>query len=260
MTKSPTDLHWNARALSERDDARVNIHDTVQRDLELDFVLANLPAAGRVVEVGCGNGYVTRQLRERTGFVDAFDFAENMVERARALCGETNNRFFHGSVIAPATCAANAYDAAVCVRVLINLRDLREQAAAIDNIAGWLKPKGKLILIEGFHDGFETLNRLRSDCDMPDIVPASINYYSRLAELWPTIERWFDVAGEFHTGTFDFLTRILYPRLVGPDNLADGDEFHRKIEIIARRFNPAGFRPLARVRGFALVKRAPQSV
>ncbi len=99
MNKSLTDLHWNERALSESDDARVNIHDTEQRDLELDFVLANVPANGRVLEVGCGNGHVTQQIRERTRFVDAFDFAENMIERARMTYGEVNNRFFHGSVV-----------------------------------------------------------------------------------------------------------------------------------------------------------------
>lgn len=257
MSKSLTDLHWNQRALSESDDARVNIHDTEQRDLELDFVLANVPANGRVLEVGCGNGYVTQQIRERTRFVDAFDFSENMIERARAVYGEANNRFFHGSVVEPATCAANAYDATVCVRVLINLCNLREQAAAIDNLARWLKPGGKLILVEGFCDGFEALNRLRRDCDMPDIVPAKINYYSRLAELWPTIERWFQTASEFHTGMFDFLTRIVYPRLVGPDGVDNGDEFRSKIEIVARCFNPPALKPLARVRGFVLIKRGP---
>ena len=67
--KSNTDRHWNERALAEGDDARVNIHDTVQRDLELDFIFSHLPVDGRVLEVGCGNGYVTRQLRERVRHV-----------------------------------------------------------------------------------------------------------------------------------------------------------------------------------------------
>ena len=40
MSKSTTDLHWNARAATERDETKVNIADTVQRDLELDFVFA----------------------------------------------------------------------------------------------------------------------------------------------------------------------------------------------------------------------------
>ena len=40
MTKSDTDRHWNERAVTECDDAKVNIADTVQRDLELEFIFA----------------------------------------------------------------------------------------------------------------------------------------------------------------------------------------------------------------------------
>jgi SAM-dependent methyltransferase len=256
MPKSSTDLHWNRRALTEEDEARVNIYDTVQRDLELDFVFAHLPESGRVLEVGCGNGYVTRQIRERCAWVDAFDFAENMIERACRSWGERNNRFYHGSVLDPATCEATAYTAAVCVRVLINLQSLAEQVSSLDNIAGWLVPGGKLILIEGFRDGFEALNRLRHDLGLPDIVPAAINYYSYLAGLKPAIDARFEVVDSFHTGMFDFLTRIVYPRLVGPDQVESAGDFHDKIASVARSFNPADTMPLARVRGFALVKRA----
>jgi SAM-dependent methyltransferase len=255
MIKSDTDHHWNTRALTEGDDAKVNIHDTVQRDLELDFVFSQLPTADRVLEVGCGNGYVTRKIRERVRHVDAFDFAENMIARARAAYGETNNRFFHGSVLDPATCEAYAYDAAVCIRVLINLRDAREQIAALENMGRWLRPSGKLFLVEGFSDGFHALNRLRRECEMPDLVPAKINYYSHLAELWPAIERLFAVGDEFHTGMFDFLTRVVYPRLVGPDRVDESGEFRSKVEIVARHFNPPDLKPLARVRGFVLTKR-----
>lgn len=255
MTKTTTDLHWNERALKERDDAKVNIGDTVQRDLELDFVFAHLPASGRVLEVGCGNGYVTQQIRQRVKHVDAFDFAENMVERARATYGETNNRFFHGSVLDRATGSDQAFDAVICVRVLINLRNIDEQILALENMARWLKPGGTLILVEGFRDGFDVLNQLRADCHMPPLVPAPINFYSRLAELRPVIDRWFDTAGEFHTGTFDFLTRVIYPRLVEPVNVDGAGEFHHKIGPVARFFNPADLMPLARVRGFALTRR-----
>jgi hypothetical protein len=54
---------------------------------------------------------------------------------------------------------------------------------------------------------------------------------------------------------FDFLTRIVYPRLVGPDQVESAGDFHDKIASVARSFNPADTMPLARVRGFALVKR-----
>jgi SAM-dependent methyltransferase len=256
MNKSNTDRHWNQRALSESDDARVNIADTVQRDLELEFIFSQLPAEAQLLEVGCGNGYVTQQLRERVRHVDGFDYAENMVARARANYGETNNRFFHASVLDPNACEAGAYDAAVCVRVLINLRDAGEQATALGNIARWLKPGGRLILVEGFTDGFDALNQLRRKCELPDLVPAAINFYSSTAELMPVVERSFTVAEQFHTGMFDFLTRVVYPRLVGPDQVGGSDDFHRRIDIVARQYNPATMRPLARVRGFTLIKRA----
>ena len=256
MSKSDTDRHWNDRALTEGDDARVNIADTVQRDLELQFIFSQLPGDARVLEVGCGNGYVTRQLRERVRHVDAFDYAENMVARGRANYGETNNRFFHASVLDPDACEAGAYDAAVCVRVLINLRDRGEQATALGNIARWLKPGGRLILVEGFTDGFDALNELRRKCELPDLVPAAINFYSSIAELMPVVDRSFTVAEQFHTGMFDFLTRVVYPRLVGPDQVGGSDDFHRKIDVVARQYNPSAMQPLARVRGFTLIKRA----
>ncbi|MBV8507103.1 MAG: class I SAM-dependent methyltransferase [Alphaproteobacteria bacterium] len=255
MRKSSTDLHWDQRAITESDDARVNIHDTVQRDLELEFIFSHLPRSGRILEIGCGNGYVTQQLRGRIEHVDAFDFSENMIERARSVYGECNNRFFHGSVIDSAACTPETYAAAVCTRVLINLRDLREQAIALANIACWLRPGGKLVLVEGFRDGFSALNRLRRGIDLPDIIPAAINFYSALAELEPFIDSQFDVVARFHTGMFDFLTRIIYPRLVGPDQVDTVGEFHHKIAAVAQRFNPPDMEPLARVRGFALVKR-----
>ncbi len=254
MVKSDTDKHWNERARSETDVAKVNIDDTVQRDLELQFVFKNLERGARVLEVGCGNGYVTQQLRERVAFVDAFDFAENMVERAKELYGETNNRVFHDSVLDPES-AKGPYDIAVCIRVLINLRDLNEQAKAVQNIAGLLKPGGKLILIEGYREGFDAISAFRTGVGMSPLRPASINYYSALSEMVPVLQRDFTIADTFHTGLFDFLTRIVYPSLVGPDQATQAGEFHSKVEKIVRAHNGPDLAAFARLHGFLLVKR-----
>ena len=253
MSKSLTDIHWNERALVERDVSAVNIADVSQRELETDLLLKHLRPADRVLEVGCGNGFLTNILRQRVAHVDAFDYAENMVALAKSLYGEVNNRFFHDNVLVPSTWG-EAYDSIVCVRVLINLRDFTQQKNAVDNMRKALKPGGRLLLVEGYQDGFDELSLLRQEVGLTALTPASINYYSGLEEMRGHLVRGFTEAAYFHTGCFDFLTRVVYPSLVGQENATGHSDFHRKILRVAQHFNPDQFKGRARLHGYLLVK------
>ncbi len=253
-SKSSTDQFWNQRAGREPDIAKVNIADTVQRDAELQFVFKHLPVGVRMIEVGCGNGYVSQQLRSRVAHLDSFDYAERMIEQARTTYGEQNNRFFHDSVLAPKY-VKPPYDVALCVRVLINLRNVKEQCLAISNMADFLLPGGRLVLVEGYRDGFEAINAFRKKIGLPSAEPASINFYSYLSELLPPINEHFVIEQTWHSGVFDFLTRIVYPQLVGAENAREPGEFHSKIEAIVRANEAPDFARFARLHGFALVKR-----
>ncbi len=252
--KTSTDTFWNAQPDRESDTRKVNIADLAQRRLENAFLFPHLQPADRVLEVGCGNGFLTGELRERVAWVDAFDFAEGMVDSARRLAGERNNRFFVESVLNP-NAAGGGYDVVVCVRVLINLASLEEQALAIENIAGWLKADSRLLLVEGFADGFGALNDLRTRCGISPLAPASINCYSREEELMPAVRRFFDVDAEWHSGMFDVLTRIAYPLLAGADVATGYSDFHDKTLPLALALNPGDFRTFARLRGFVLRRR-----
>lgn len=252
--KSETDHFWNHRAKTEQETAKVNIADTVQRDHELQFILKNLNPTMRMVEIGCGNGYVSQQIREKVAALDSFDYAENMVEQAKAAYGETNNRFFHDSVLAPKN-TGKGYDAGLCVRVLINLRDVEEQKLAIRNMADMLKTGGRLILVEGYRDGFEAISATRRALGMMELAPAKINFYSYLHDLMPTILENFAIEQTWHTGMFDFLTRIVYPQLVGEDKTHEPGAFHQQIEAIVRQNTLPDLALYARLYGFALVKK-----
>ncbi len=254
MSKSATDIHWNERAVQERDVTAVNIADVSQRELETEFLLQNLEPTDRVLEVGCGNGFLTNILRQQVSHVDAFDYAENMIVQAVANHGECNNRFFHDNVLAPSAWQG-PYDSIVCVRVLINLRDFAEQKTAIENMNLALRPGGRLLLLEGYLDGFGELNRLREKVGIEKLQPANINYYSPLSEMRAYLDQAFATTAEFHTGCFDFLTRVVYPTLVGAENATGHSDFHQKVLAITKCFNSDAFMPLARLRGFALVKR-----
>jgi SAM-dependent methyltransferase len=252
--KSSTDKYWNDRAVTEPELARVNMQDTVQRDLELKFVFAHLWPTARLVEVGCGNGFVSQQLRTRVAHVDAFDYAENMVERARETYGETNNRFFHDNLLEPKHTRA-PYDIALCVRTLMNLRNLQEQKLAVKNLANMLPSNGRLILIDGFRDGFEVLTSFRQAIGLPPVIPAAHNFHCYVAEIMPTIDEHFLVEQTWNTGLYDFLTRVVFPQLVGAENATKPGDFHSKIEPIVRAYDEPAMARFARVRGFLLSRR-----
>jgi len=252
--KSSTDLHWNSRAVSVENDREVNIMDVFQRELEYSALEPLLKGGSRMLEVGCGNGYSTARFRELVGTVDAFDYSEQMIKRAKANVGETNNRFFVDNVLAPSS-VSNRYEIVLCVRVLINLKNLEEQKLALRNMETWVEPNGRLILVEGFRDGFEELSNLRTRLDLPPVQPAPINYYSKLAELIGEVGSGFQLEAKFHLGNYDFLTRVVYPSVVGPDQVVPNSHFAEKSSRIARELNPDAMEGLSRIRGLVYRRR-----
>lgn len=253
--KTPTDVHWGRRVLMETDHRRVNNPDLVQRALENEFIFEQLRPTDRILEVGCGNGYLSEELRERVAHLTSFDFAETMIANALGRAGERNNRFFVGSVLDPKV-SSETYDAVVCVRVLINLASHDEQRQAIRNMAGWTRPGGRLILVEGYLDGFNALNQMRQECGLATFAPAPINLYPPFSQLSPTIEELFEIASEWHSGFYDVLTRVLYPLLVGAENATGPGDFHDRIAPLAHVLNPAELAPYGRLRGLSLRRRA----
>jgi SAM-dependent methyltransferase len=252
MKKSSTDLFWNERAINEDEAELVNIADVSQRELETKFLLKNLNSNDRVLEVGCGNGFLTNILREKVSHVDGFDYSENMINQAKKRYGEKNNQFFCENVLEPKLLKGQ-YDTIVCVRVLINLRDFEEQKCAIKNLRTFLKPKGSLLLVEGYINGFEELNKLRKKSGIEELSPAKINYYSRLEDMKLFLRQNFNFKDEFNTGCFDFLTRVIYPSLVGASNATNHSDFHCKVLPLLKNLDQNQFSWLARVWGFKLV-------
>ncbi|HLA38769.1 MAG TPA: class I SAM-dependent methyltransferase [Candidatus Glassbacteria bacterium] len=252
--KSHTDKFWSRRAGKVPAGKAVNILDTCQREMEYDYICRYFEPAMRILEVGCGNGYSTALFRGKVRWVDALDYSAEMVERAKKEVGETNNRFFRDDILAPEL-VEPPYDLVLCVRVLINLKDFEQQKTAIDRMAGLLEPGGKLLLVEGFAEGFEALSRLRQKVGMTPLQPNKINFYSHLNELLPHLERAFVLRDTFHLGSFDYLTRFVYPHLAGPDKVRHNSPMAAKMTELARAFNPAGLDEYSRVRGLLLEKR-----
>jgi len=253
-SKSLTDRHWDQRATTVEQDVDVNITDVYQRELEYDYICKYLAPTMRVLEVGCGNGFSTQRFRSLVAHVDAFDFSARMIDRARLSAGETNNTFFVDNVLNPQHLSGK-YDLTICVRVLINLRNLQEQLTAVRSMSTYLKSGGLLIIAEGFHDGFDNLTALRQKVGLPPVAPAKVNCYSSLSDFRPVFaEQHLVLHDAFHLGAYDFLTRIVYPLIVGVENAKHNTAFSKSCSEIARVFNPDIFEELSRLRGLVLRK------
>ena len=244
--------------MSITEDAEVNCADIAQRDLELSMIQPYLEENMSVLEVGCGNGYSTSVIRASVKNVDALDCSEIMIERAKRSFGETNNRFHVEDLLRPKR-LAGPYDLALCVRVLINLRDAAEQRLALDNIASLLKQGGRFILVEGFLDGFVALNQVREKAGILPIEPGAVSLYGFAQEMESYLRRHFTVESQFHLGSYDYLTRFIYPGIVGTENAKHNSPLHKKFQKLASSYNPDCLKEFSRSRGFVMTKKSQPS-
>tara|TARA_Y100000589_G_scaffold319621_1_gene348405 strand:- start:11984 stop:12754 length:771 start_codon:yes stop_codon:yes gene_type:complete len=251
--KSATDLFWDQRPISVNDPRQVNIDDLAQRKIENDFIFKYLNEDLTILEIGCGNGFLTSELRNRCSQVDSCDYSEKMILQAKEVYGEKNNYFFVKNILEPFV-DNKKYDLIICVRVLINLCSIEEQKLAIENIQKKLNTNGKLLLLEGFLEGFNNLNILRNQIGISELKPASINYYSKFDEFEKIIKQYFKINNISHTGVYDYLTRIVYPCLVGPEVATGYSEFHEKILKIASLSSSDQFSQYARLKFLELIK------
>lgn len=106
-----------------------------------------LPAGGRVLDLGCGNGIPTSQILLREGVsVTGVDLSEVQIERARALLPDGKWIVADMSEI---NFEPNTFDAVVSLFAIIHL-PLEEQPQLFDKMAIWLNPGGYLLASVGW--------------------------------------------------------------------------------------------------------------
>ena len=106
---------------------------------ELDWLLTELPARAKVLDIGSGTGRPTAELLSAAGHeVIGYDVSPRMVEIARAQVPAAK---FEVADLRTLTCPSGSWDAVVAFYPLLQLT--REEIdAALVKFADWLKPGG----------------------------------------------------------------------------------------------------------------------
>ena len=131
--------HWTRFAAEWTEWARAPGHDAFwsYRDAFVEFVGS---AAGAALDIGCGEGRISRELKVLGYRVTASDAVAELVDAARELDSA------HEYAVAPAAAlpfADGAFDLAVAYNVLMDVEDV---PAAVREARRVLKPSGTLIV------------------------------------------------------------------------------------------------------------------
>ncbi|MDE8651252.1 methyltransferase domain-containing protein [Novosphingobium album (ex Liu et al. 2023)] len=141
MSSASRDAVRRAFALAERYDSHARVQRAVAEALADRIAALPLPACPRVLEIGCGTGFLTQALRDRGigGEWWITDIAPEMVERCRARIGEAPGRHFAVLDGEHGTPPQGPFDL-ICSSLAMQWFD--DQGAAITRMLDWLAPGG----------------------------------------------------------------------------------------------------------------------
>jgi ubiquinone/menaquinone biosynthesis C-methylase UbiE len=211
--------YWDQKADTLRTDPSATMKDVLLRGLEIEAIASRLLPEDTLLDVGTGNAYAAIAWSARCQSIVATDFSTSMVAVAReaiASAGCRNVGVEEANVL-DLSRYAGAFSATSCVRCLINLPEPREQFAALDQLCATLRPGGRLFLIEGIREGFESMNLARERSGLSRIP---LNWHNRLfsqAELEQRLSQRVEIVERVDFGEYYLLSRIAHPLLVAPE-------------------------------------------
>lgn len=205
---------WNTRARLQE---KAGSNDLIAKAIEIEALSKFFRDGLDVMEFGCGNGITAMEMAKRYDIdLQAYDYSPEMVKAAQefaASVGFPHRAIFSIGDITQPPSIGKAFDLVFTERMVINLAGWEQQQMAIRTLCGYLKPRGRLLLLENSVTGLENINRMRESaglkaiaapwhnvylddykveklniegCSLIQVVPYSATYYflSRVVNAW----------------------------------------------------------------------------
>jgi ubiquinone/menaquinone biosynthesis C-methylase UbiE len=141
--------YWDNMASSFDDEPDHGLHDPVILETWSQFLSASLPITPiTALDMGCGTGSLSVVLAGLGHTVTGIDVSPAMISLARMKAEALGYPIeFHVMDAASPQLPSEQFDALICRHLLWTLPEPKE---VLKRWAGLLKPKGRLILIEGY--------------------------------------------------------------------------------------------------------------
>jgi SAM-dependent methyltransferase len=231
------------------DDRYATSPDFNLRELEIAAIARNLAAEGpgRVLDVGCGNGYSTICFAAAApGEYVGADYLPEMVEAAEGLQKELAGEFPAESPVRFEVGDATelpfedaSFDTVISQRCLLNLLTWENQRRALDEVARVLEPGGRYLMLEGTLQGLQGLNEIREQVGLeaipeanPETNRGSLKFDER--EVAGEIEKRFSAIERIERfGMYYLLSRVVHPLLVAPEQPRYDADLNRVARSVA---------------------------
>lgn len=197
----------------------MNIRELEVEKLIEGFHLLSYFKTSKILEVGCGNGYVTERIaKELDVKLTCIDFCEELIEIAKRRKLKGAN-FSVGNAL-NLEYADASFDFVFTERCLINIPSWERQQQALREIWRVLKVGGGFLMIEAFTDGLNNLNKARADVGLEPIKQPYWDLFFDKNEFKEFIKGKFvnasslDFEGEVSTNflsSYYFGSRVIYP-------------------------------------------------
>lgn len=245
-------LRSRYEAIGASGDDRGTAMDFHLRELEIDTAAGYMQDGDTVLDVGCGTGYSLRTYAQRRAIrAVGIDYVAAMVETARAKTAQATQLrgtvSFQQCSVLELPFEDSTFDVITSARCLMALLDWPRQQEALKELCRVLKPNGVLVLMEGTFQGLARLNHARTLFGLAEIPADGRTGLLTLKFDEPQLVAFastlFDLVTIHRFGMYYFLTRVVHPLLVAPDqprNDAKINAIAREIARIYPNFNDLG--------------------
>ncbi len=190
---------WNANAAAWTDSVRSGAIASRRAGTDaaiLEAVRARVASGGRVLDVGCGEGWLSRVLTSQGYDVTGFDGSAALIEAARseAACSEDGGRFLthtYDEVIADPSILGGPFDGVVCNFALLGEHVLPLLSA----LRQTLSPAGALA-IQTLHPHGDVSAPYRDGWREETFDAFGGTYPSPMPWFFRTLESWVDALRE----------------------------------------------------------------